>query len=116
MFLPPLEVSPMNLESFLLPETLGAFPPLGKQIKALMVWPKFPPSFWSFAGMMQVLDEKVLMPPLGLITVAALCPKEWTVRLIDQQVGNVSDDDIRWADLVIVIGMRVERKGMDEIL
>jgi radical SAM superfamily enzyme YgiQ (UPF0313 family) len=96
--------------------TFEVFPALGKKINALMVWPKFPPSFWSFAGMIQVLDEKVLMPPLGLITVAALCPKEWTIRLIDQQVDEVSDDDILWADLVMVSGMRVQRKGLEEIL
>src|SRR2546428_573645 len=106
----------MNLESLSHPETVPVFRPLGKRIKALMVWPKFPGSFWSFAGMMRVLDEKVLMPPLGLITVAALCPKEWTIRLIDQQVEDVSDDDILWADLVMVSGMRVQRKGLEEIL
>ena len=66
--------------------------------------------------MMQMLDEKVVMPPLGLITVAALCPKEWTIRLIDQQVENVSDEDILWADLVMTSGMKVQRKGMEEIL
>lgn len=66
--------------------------------------------------MMRLLDEKVLMPPLGLITVAALCPEEWTIRLIDQQVEDVSDDDILWADLVMASGMRVQRKGLEEIL
>ncbi len=106
----------MNTESFSYAETLSTFPPLGKKIKALMVWPKFPGSFWSFAGMIQLLDEKTLMPPLGLITVAALCPKEWTLRLIDQQLEDVSDEDIRWADLVMVSGMRVQRKGLEEIL
>jgi radical SAM superfamily enzyme YgiQ (UPF0313 family) len=97
-------------------EAPAAFPPLGKRIKALMVWPDFPGSFWSFAGMMEMLDEKVVMPPLGLITVAALCPKDWTIHLIDQQVDDVSDEDILWADLVMVGGMRVQRKGIEEIL
>lgn len=106
----------MNPESLSHPGTEAAFPPLGKRVKVLMVWPKFLPSFWSFAGMMQVLDEKVLMPPLGLITVAAMCPKEWTIRLIDQQVEEVSDDDILWADLVMASGMKVQRKGLEEIL
>jgi radical SAM superfamily enzyme YgiQ (UPF0313 family) len=106
----------MNPEITLGAEALPEFAPLGKQIKALMVWPKFPGSFWSFAGMMRVLDEKVLMPPLGLITVAALCPKEWTIRLKDQQVEDVSDDDILWADIVMVSGMKVQKKGLNEIL
>jgi radical SAM superfamily enzyme YgiQ (UPF0313 family) len=106
----------MNTVSSLGQEARPAFPPLGKRIKALMVWPDFPGSFWSFAGMMEMLDEEVVMPPLGLITVAALCPKDWTIRLIDQQVEEVSDDDILWADLVMVSGMLRQRKGMEEIL
>src|SRR5204862_469250 len=80
----------MTIKSSSCDDHTAAFPPLGKGIKALMVWPDFPGSFWSFAGMMEMLDEKVVMPPLGLVTVAALCPKEWTIRLIDQQVDEVS--------------------------
>jgi radical SAM superfamily enzyme YgiQ (UPF0313 family) len=106
----------MTPESLSSAESVITFPPLGDQVKVLMVWPDFPPSFWSFAGMMQLLDEKVLMPPLGLVTVAALCPKKWTIRLIDEQVDKVSDEDILWADLVMVSGMRVQRKGMEETL
>jgi hypothetical protein len=50
----------------------GSFPPLGTAIKVLMIWPRFPPSFWGFQGMMTLVPEKTAMPPLGLITVAAL--------------------------------------------
>ena len=94
----------------------SSFPALGKRIKALMVWPKIPDSFWTFTGMMRLLREKVVIPPLGLITVAALCPKEWDIRLIDQGVEDLSDADILWADLVMVSGMRVQRKGLEEVL
>jgi len=81
-----------------------------------MVWPKIPDSFWTFAGMMRLLREKVVIPPLGLITIAALCPEEWDIRLIDQGVEDLSDADILWADLVMVSGMRVQRKGLEEVL
>jgi hypothetical protein len=43
-----------------------SFPPLGTAIKVLMIWPRFPPSFWGFQGMMTLLPEKTAMPPLGL--------------------------------------------------
>ncbi len=66
--------------------------------------------------MMRLLREKVVIPPLGLITIAALCPKEWDIRLIDQGVEDLSDADILWADLVMVSGMRVQRKGLEEVL
>ena len=106
----------MNPKSSLPLEAPPAFPPLGRQLRALLVWPKLPSSFWSFAGMMEVLPEKVLMPPLGLITVAALCPEEWTLRLIDLAVEDLSDADILWADLVMAGAMRVQKEGLEEIL
>jgi radical SAM superfamily enzyme YgiQ (UPF0313 family) len=92
------------------------FPPLGKKIKALLVWPPFPNSFWAFNGMLELLPEKVVMPPLGLVTVAALCPAEWTMRLVDEGVEDLTDDDLRWADLVMVGGMEVQKAGIHEVL
>jgi radical SAM superfamily enzyme YgiQ (UPF0313 family) len=106
----------MNRECSLQTEAPPVFPALGKRIKILMVWPKIPDSFWTFTGMMRLLREKVVMPPLGLITVAALCPKGWEIRLIDQGVEDLSDADILWADLVMVSGMRVQREGFEEVL
>ena len=106
----------MKQECSLQPEAVPAFPALGKRIKTLMVWPKIPDSFWTFTGMMRLLREKVVIPPLGLITIAALCPKGWDIRLIDQGVEDLNDADILWADLVMVSGMRVQRKGLEEVL
>ena len=100
----------------LLQDTALTFPPLGKKIKALLVWPKIPNSFWAFNGMLDLLPEKVVMPPLGLVTVAALCPSEWTLRLVDEAVEDLTDDDLRWADLVMVGGMEVQKAGMHDIL
>jgi radical SAM superfamily enzyme YgiQ (UPF0313 family) len=97
-------------------ETGPRFSPLGKKIKALMVWPEIPTSFWTFSGMLELLPEKVVMPPLGLITLAALCPAEWTLRLIDQAVEDLSDEDILWADLVMVGAMTVQKAGLEEVL
>lgn len=91
-------------------------PPLGKRIKALLVWPKIPDSFWAFNGMLELLSEKVVMPPLGLITVAALCPPQWSLRLVDEALENLNDDDLRWADLVMVGGMEVQKEGIREVL
>ncbi len=94
----------------------SVFPPLGKKPKVLLVWPKIPDSFWTFTGMVELLPEKTIMPPLGLITVAALCPPGWTLRLIDQAVEELRDDDILWADLVMVSAMTVQEAGLREVL
>ena len=97
-------------------DSATTFPPLGKNIKALLVWPKIPSSYWAFSGMMELLPEKVVMPPLGLITLAALCPAEWNMRLVDEALEDLTDDDIRWADLVMVGGMEVQKGGMHDVL
>src|SRR6202521_4455016 len=94
------------------PKDTRVFPPLGPAIKVLMVWPSFPPSFWSLGEVMQIVPERSLVPPLGLITVAALCPKNWKIRLVDLAFEELGDDDVLWADLVMVSAMAVQRKGV----
>ncbi len=43
----------------------GLFPPLGSNINVLMVWPRFPPSFWGFEGVLEMIPERAMTPPLG---------------------------------------------------
>jgi radical SAM superfamily enzyme YgiQ (UPF0313 family) len=92
------------------------FPPLGLAVKVLMVWPRFPASFWSLGEVMEIVPERALVPPLGLITVAALCPKEWEIRLVDLAFEELNDEDILWADLVMVSAMAVQREGVRQAL
>jgi len=98
------------------PKDTRVFPPLGPAIKILMVWPSFPPSFWSLGEVMQIVPERSLVPPLGLITVAALCPAHWEIRLVDLAFQVLRDEDILWADLVMVSAMAVQRKSVRLIL
>src|SRR5579871_6916252 len=87
----------------------GGFAPLGPNLKVLMVWPKFPPSYWGFEGVLEMIPERAMTPPLGLITVAALCPSSWQIRLIDHAFQELRDEDLLWADLVMVSAMHAQR-------
>ena len=89
-------------------ENVRPFPPLGPAIKVLMVWPRFPASYWSLGGATEIVPEHSLVPPLGLITVAALCPQQWTIRLVDLAFQELSDEDLLWANLVMVSAMQVQ--------
>jgi radical SAM superfamily enzyme YgiQ (UPF0313 family) len=89
--------------------TYSSLPPLGPNIKVLMVWPSFPPSFWGFEGVLEMIPERAMTPPLGLITVAALCPASWQIRLIDHAFEELRDEDLQWADLVMVSAMHAQR-------
>ncbi|MDQ1469675.1 MAG: hypothetical protein QOJ99_1155 [Bryobacterales bacterium] len=92
------------------------FPPLGTNLNVLLIWPKFPPSFWGFEGVLAMLPEAAISPPLGLITVAALCPSTWSLRLLDHAFEEITDQDFRWADLVMVSAMYAQRSDALVIL
>ena len=57
-----------------------------------------------------------MTPPLGLVTVAALCPPTWTLRLLDHAFEDITDDDLRGADLVMVSAMQAQRTDAVDIL
>ena len=83
----------------------------------LLVSPRFNDnSFWSFAGARELQGARALAPPLGLITLAALLPQTWRMRLIDRNVEELSDDDISAADLVLTGGMLPQEPDTLEIL
>src|SRR5260370_14408140 len=66
--------------------------------------------------MMDIMPEETVHPPLGLLTVAALCPQNWKLKLIDRSFDNLLDSDILRADLVMVSGMRVQKDDIRETL
>lgn len=102
----------------ILPDTRRSnlFPPLGAEINVLLIWPKFPPSFWGFEGVLKMLPEAAMTPPLGLITVAALCPASWSLRLMDHAFDEIGDADYQWADLVMVSSMHAQRVDTQAVL
>src|SRR4028119_1204311 len=79
-------------------------------MRVLLVYPLFPKTFWSYEKILELVDRKVLLPPLGLVTVAAILPQEWEFKLVDRNVGNVTEADWAWADLVILSAMIVQKE------
>jgi radical SAM superfamily enzyme YgiQ (UPF0313 family) len=94
----------------------AGWPPLGPIPRVLLVWPGFPDSFWSFQQMLGMTGHRAVMPPLGLLTVAALCPPGWRLRLVDESVAPLRDSDLAWADLVMVSAMHVQKERVREVL
>ena len=77
----------------------------------LLIYPKFPDTFWSFSYALRFIGKKSAFPPLGLITVAALLPEQFQTRLIDLNVDALGDDDLAWADMAFISAMAVQRKS-----
>ena len=85
-------------------------------MEALLVYPEFPTTYWSHQYSLRFTGKKCLLPPLGLITVAALLPEHWRPTLVDLNIEPLSDSQIRQADVVLVTGMQVQRKSVHEVL
>ncbi len=81
-------------------------------MRALLVYPQFPKTFWSYEKILELVNRKVLLPPLGLITVAAILPQTWEFKLVDRNIRAVTDDEWQWADIVIMSGMIVQKADM----
>jgi len=72
----------------------------------LLVYPRFGgTSFWNYQATCQLLGARYSAAPLGLITVAAMLPEGWGVRLVDCNVEDLHQSDVAWADLVMTGGM-----------
>lgn len=82
----------------------------------LLIYPKFPETFWSFTYALSFIGKKAAFPPLGLITVATLLPEEWPRRLIDLNVDRLKDKDLLWADLVFIGAMAVQQESARHII
>jgi hypothetical protein len=80
-------------------------------MNVLLLYPRFPDTFWSLKHALKFIRKQSAMPPLGLITMAALLPREWTLRLIDTNVSALSDADLSWADMVMISGMAVQKES-----
>ncbi|MBW4651121.1 MAG: B12-binding domain-containing radical SAM protein [Kastovskya adunca ATA6-11-RM4] len=81
-------------------------------MRVLLLYPLFPKSFWSFDKALELIGRKVSLPPLGMITVAAILPQTWEFRLVDRNVRLETEADWDWADLVIVSGMIVQKPDL----
>ncbi|MGZ5093365.1 MAG: B12-binding domain-containing radical SAM protein, partial [Burkholderiales bacterium] len=85
-------------------------------MKLLLINPKYPESFWSFKWALDEIlpNKRATNPPLGLATLAALCPPEWDVEIIDENVEAVPLAPV--ADIIGVCGMGVQFPRQCELL
>jgi len=81
-------------------------------MNALLIYPEFPDTFWSFKHALKFLGKRAAQPPLGLMTVAALLPRAWNKRLIDTNVELLRDRELAWADVVLLSGMHIQRESL----
>jgi radical SAM superfamily enzyme YgiQ (UPF0313 family) len=85
-------------------------------MNALLVYPEFPITFWSFKHALKFVSKKANNPPLGLITVASLLPVTWNRKLVDMNVSKLRNSDLEWADYVLISAMNIQRNSVETVI
>lgn len=85
-------------------------------MKALLVNPQTSSSLWNFPEGCKILGKKSSLIPLSIVTVAAMLPDSWEIRLVDMEVEDLSDDDLEWADVALITGMGVQMESINTII
>jgi radical SAM superfamily enzyme YgiQ (UPF0313 family) len=85
-------------------------------MRILLINPEVPNTFWSLKSALKFVSKKAVLPPLGLLTVAAMLPEVFEKKLIDMNVTALRDRDIKWADYVFITGMAIQKKSVDQII
>ena len=85
-------------------------------MNVLLVYPQYPPTYWSFQFAVRFQGRKASYPPLGLLTIAPLLPPHWKKRVVDLNTQRLLDRDLQWADLVMVSAMIVQKESALEVI
>ncbi|GAX39485.1 radical SAM domain-containing protein [Tolypothrix sp. NIES-4075] len=85
-------------------------------MRVLLLWPIMPNSFWSYQETLDLAGLRSTNPPLGLITVAAMLPTDWEIRLCDRNIRHETDEDWAWCDLVIISAMIIQKEDFRELI
>ncbi|MEI6080623.1 MAG: radical SAM protein, partial [bacterium] len=85
-------------------------------MNVLLLYPKYPDTFWSFKHVMSFAGSKAAYPPLGLLTVASMLPSEWNKKLIDMNINELKDEDILEADIVFISAMIAQNNSAIETI
>jgi len=86
------------------------------RVKILLVYPRYPDTFWSFKHALKFISKKAAFPPLGLLTVAAMLPREWEKKLVDLNTTALTDNDLEWADYVFLSAMVAQQDSAREVI
>jgi radical SAM superfamily enzyme YgiQ (UPF0313 family) len=85
-------------------------------MNVLLISPAFPPTFWSYKYAVPFIRKKAALPPLGLLTVAAMLPEAWSKRLVDLNTETLTAEDLAWADMALIGAMAVQRRSVLDVV
>lgn len=83
---------------------------------ALLIYPEHPPTYWGMTTTLEIIGKKAMFPPLGLLTIAAMFPPDYDLRLVDLNVTALRDEDLVWADIAFTSTMIVQRVSLQLVI
>ncbi|MFO8049834.1 MAG: radical SAM protein [Desulfosudaceae bacterium] len=90
---------------------------MGRLNNILLVYPEIPNNtYWSFQYSLRFINKRTCLPPLGLITMAALLPEKYNLKLVDLNIEPLAESDIDWADAVFISAMIIQQNSMNDII
>ena len=85
-------------------------------MRALLIYPKNPETFWSFKYALKFIAKKAMHPPLGLLTVAAMLPADWELKLVDENVEPLTDKHLVWAEMAFISAMVIQKESVKKVV
>ena len=89
---------------------------MNKNMNILLINPEVPNTFWSLKTALKFVSKKAVLPPMGLLTVAAMLPGSFEKKLIDMNTTRLRDRYLKWADMVFLTGMAIQKKSVDHVI
>ncbi|MYI46102.1 MAG: DUF4070 domain-containing protein [Gemmatimonadetes bacterium] len=83
---------------------------------ALLLYPRHPPTYWGNNYALDLMGIRAAFPPLGLLTVAAMFPSRYNLRVVDLNVTSLEDADLEWADLAFTSSMIPQRPSLEQVV
>ncbi len=87
-----------------------------KNKKVLMIYPKYDETFWSFTKILKIIGKKSTFPPLGLLTISSMLPRNYEKKLLDLNFENLRDADLLWADIVFISAMIIQKESVESVI
>src|SRR2546422_9318886 len=85
-------------------------------MNALLIYPEFPDTFWSFRHALKFIGKRSAFPPLGLLTISSMLPRSWNRRLIDMNVRPVTTADRQGAEVVFARALDGQEEALKEVI
>jgi len=85
-------------------------------MRALLISPEYPDTYWSFRHALKFISKKAVNPPLGLLTIAAMLPAHWEKKVVDLNVSALRDRDVIEADYVLISAMSVQSASVSRVI